>query len=553
MLKHLLLIIPCMWVSVYSWSQVFSPSDSLLGHANPYRTAYDVTHYALDVAIYPDRQQIKGEVAITFTAKAANKVIQIDLTPQLQLLTIRQAGKALEFQRIPESRAVRVRLNAPMIIGETYTITIAYQGRPKVAKHAPWDGGFVWTEDDNGAPWIGVACEGEGASIWWPCKDFFGDEPDSVDLLFWVPDTLVAVANGRLVDTLSKKEMKGYHWKVTHPINVYNVTINVAQYAHFSARYESAVTQDTLPLSYYVLPYNLAKAKQHFQQVKPMLACFEQKFGPYPFYEDSYKLVETPYLGMEHQSAIAYGNDYQQGYEGYDMSGIGFDYIIIHESGHEWFGNSITASDLAEIWIHESFTTYSESVYIECMAGKAAADRYLKKQRMMVRNQNPIVGPVGVHFDGWIDDNDQYYKGALMLHTFRSALHNDTLFWDILHEFSTRYAYQVIDTRTVINFFDDKVTWPAAPFFRQYLYHTDLPVFEYRIVGRGKDYKLQYRWKADVEGFTLPVKITIKKGWVVEGPVSTQWKTIHINGVAPAQIDFHLENYYIRNNGINKK
>lgn len=534
-----------LWACGFTWSgvaQSWTATDSLIGYLNPYRSWFDVTHYDLQLRIDPDRQYIKGENTIQFRAVDTSPgVLQLDLAPHFTITAIHSHGQPLSFQQLHTA----IWIDWPeMQPGEIATVTVAYQGRPKVARYAPWEGGFVWDQDENGNPWIGVACEGEGSNIWWPGKDHFTDEPDSMRMTFEVPNGLVAVGNGRLVHTRNKDSTTAYTWTVQNPINTYNVSVNIADYVHFTDTFPSQVTEEDLLLSYYVLRYNLEKAQQHFEQVKPMLQCFEQRFGPYPFYEDSYKLIETPYLGMEHQSGIAYGNDYQKGYAGFDQSGLGFDYIIIHESGHEWFGNSITASDLAEVWIHESFTTYSEAVYVECLFGEEKAQRYMNMQRMMVRNKKPIIGPMDVRFDGWTDDNDQYYKGALMLHTLRQAVGNDEQWWSLLHDFSTHFAHQVINTDSVIRFFNDRIQFDVKPFFDQYLRHAQLPVLEYRVSQFGLENpttSMSFRWKTDEPDFTLPIPVDGKMKMV-----STIWTAVEGMENKWSPDDDAMKEYYIR-------
>src|SRR5690606_32974746 len=332
----------------------------------------------------------------------------------------------------------------------TETLRFYYSGNPKVAKNAPWDGGFVFKKDDNGKPWVGVAVQGTGASLWYLVKDHESDAPDNgASIKVAVPNGLMNVSNGRFKGSEDLKN--GYtrwDWEVKNPINNYDITVNIADYVHIHDNYKG------LDLDYYVLSYNKEKAEEQFKQVKPMMECFQTKFGEYPFKEDGYKLVETPYLGMEHQSAVAYGNNYKMGYRGGDLSytgvGLTFDYIIIHETGHEWFGNSITSKDIADMWIHESFTTYSETVYLECKLGYDKAMQYVYGQRMGVRNDKPVIGIFGVNREG---SGDMYYKGALMLNTIRHIVNDDDKWWAMLLKYSETYKKQVIEGQDVINFF----------------------------------------------------------------------------------------------------
>lgn len=511
-------------------AQPFTRADSLLGYLYPERAAYDVEYYILDIHFDIENKKLAGTVTMIFRMESDAKRLQVDLAENMELLSVEKIGTIgstypVEFTR--EHSAVFLEFPDTLSEGSMYGIRMAYEGTPKEAENAPWDGGFVWSTDETGAPWVGVACEGEGASLWWPCKDHFTDEPDSVLMNFTVPDTLVAVGNGRLVDVSDGElpDTRRYTWVVQNPINLYNVNVSIGRYTHFSDAYISVVDGDTLDLDYYVLPENLDKAKEHFQQVGPMMDCFEHYFGKYPFYEDGFKLIETPYLGMEHQSAIAYGNNYQKGYQGLDLSGLGFDYIIIHESGHEWFGNSITAPDIADLWIHESFTTYSEAVYVECMSDYNRAMRYLNAQRFFIANKNPIIGPRDVRFHGWASDSDMYYKGSWMLQTIRKAVQNDSLWWAVIHGFATNYRHSIVSTDEAIAYFNKALGRDFTAVFHQYLYHPKVPVLEHRTTGKGKKVVLEYRWVADEPGFDLPVEVDIdgEKHWLQP---TTTWQSI---------------------------
>lgn len=519
MLKSLYLIVGLCstWIAA---GQSWTSPDSLLGYLNPYRSWFDVHYYNLSVDIDIQRKYINGTNEIYFTATdAAAPFLQIDLAAHYSITAVQVQGKPADYER--HHRAVWIAV-PPLVEGDTGSVVISYKGRPQPAKMPPWDGGFVWKQDKEGNPWVGVACEGEGASIWWPCKDHFSDEPDSMRMTFTVPDSLIAVGNGKLERQQAVGDKMAFTWRVNNTINPYNVSVNIGNYVSFDAKYLSQETMDTLMLRYYVLAYNLNQAKKHFTQVTPMLQCFETHFGGYPFYSDGYKLVETPYLGMEHQSGIAYGNNYQKGYAGFDQSGLGFDYIIIHESGHEWFGNSITASDLAEIWIHESFTTYSEAVYVECLHDKATANEYMRLQRKMVRNKQPIIGPLDLHFDGWADDNDQYYKGALMLHTLRQAVNDDDKWWAMLKGFSQQYRHQVISTDTVVAYFNQHIDFNVGPFFNQYLRHAALPILEVNRDSIGTvSHQFSFRWVTDVPDFQLPIPVNGKMEMV-----TNDWRTV---------------------------
>ncbi len=378
-----------------------------------------------------------------------------------------------------------------------------YSGNPIVAKNAPWDGGFVFKKDEDGNPWIGVAVQGTGASLWYPNKDHQSDEPEEALIEIAVPNGLTNVSNGRFIGkTDLQNGYTRWSYKVSNPINNYDIVFNIANYVHFQDKYKD------LDLDYYVLPYNLEKAKKQFAEVRPMMECFYDKFGEYPFKEDGFKLVETPYLGMEHQSAVAYGNYYKMGYLGRDLSGTGiglrWDFIIIHESGHEWFGNSITSNDIADMWIHEGFTTYSEAVYIECRWGKDDALKYLEGLRKNIGNHTPIIGDYGVNSEG---SGDMYPKGANLLNTIRSIYNDDALWWKTLKEFTLTFKHQTIDTKTVEDYFNAPVEIDLQPIFDQYLRHAEIPLLEFKKT----DDHIKVRWKTDVSNFIMPVDVIIGK------------------------------------------
>ena len=480
----------------------FTRVDSLRGYLFPERSCYDVIYYDMDIAIDPSRKSLHGSVGMTYRVVEEFNRMQIDLYDNWEVHSITQDNRQLSFTR--EGNALFVEFDEYFVPGNVKTITTTYSGQPREAENAPWDGGFVWSQDEYGSPWIGVACEGEGASLWWPCKDHLSDEPDSVQIRVTVPNGLMAVCNGRLRKTELDDLHSSYTWFVGNPINTYNVTVNIAGYVHFSDTFSGV--NGALSLDYFVLRRNLIKAQKQFEQVKPMLECFEKYFGPYPFYEDGYKLIETPYLGMEHQSAIAYGNRYQAGYQGMDLSGTGFDYIIIHESGHEWFGNSISAADLAELWIHESFTTYAEAIYIECLYGYWEARKYLRAQRSNISNKRPIVGPRGVACNS-LEETDMYYKGAWMLHSLRGTVNNDTLWFDVLLDFCQTFYHRITNTEEVIRFFCDRSGMNLEPIFRHYLYSPKQPMFEYKLKRKRDEVEVSYRWADVASDFNMPVEV----------------------------------------------
>lgn len=481
----------------------FNRADTLRGMLRPERTCYDVTFYDLHLRVDPGRKWIEGHVDIHFTALAPFDRLQIDLFQNMKIKSIKWMEKELGFQR--EKDAVFIAF-PPQEKGAKGSFRVQYEGFPRESPMPPWDGGFVWSQDLNGNPWVGVACEGEGASLWWPNKDHLSDEPDSARISVAVPNPLKCIANGSLrSQTPEGKNHTRYEWFVSYPINNYNITLNIGDYVHFSDTY-TAAGGDTLALDYYVMPYNLEKARKHFRQVKPTLACFERYFGKYPFWNDGFALVETPYLGMEHQSAIAYGNNYMRGYLGGMIpADMNWDYIIVHETGHEYFGNSLGCRDLADMWIHESFTTYMESLFVECSSGYADAVRYLQGQRNFT-NRQPILGPKDVNWHNW-SGSDHYNKGAWVLHTLRHVIADDELWFGLLRDFYEKYALQQIETEDFIRFVNQRTGEDYSAFFEQYLWHPAIPVLRIKTEQKGENVKLTYRWEADAAGFNMPVLV----------------------------------------------
>lgn len=476
----------------------FTRRDSLQGGLRAERTAYDVKRYDLNITINPEQRSIKGFNEITFDVVSPTQKIQIDLFENMKVDSIFWNSKKLNYKR--DNDAVFIDFPEKLASKSNHKLKFYYSGNPLIAKNAPWDGGFVFKKDSNGKDFIGVAVQGTGASLWYPVKDSQSDEPDNgASIKVAVPNGLMNVSNGRFLGPQDLKN--GYtrwDWEVKNPINNYTITVNIADYIHI---------QDKMPdldLDYYVLRENEAKAREHFMEVKPMMECFQSKFGRYPFWEDGYKLVETPYLGMEHQSAVAYGNKYKKGYMGMDLSGTGvgmfFDFITIHETGHEWFGNSITSTDIADMWIHEGFTTYSESVFIECIKGYNDAMKYVNGQARNVRNDKPIIGQYGVNNEG---SGDMYYKGSLLLNTLRHVIGDDEKWWKILHNYSETFKKKIITSDTVINYFNKASGMDLSTIFHQYLYTNQVPVFLYKIKG---DY-LYYSWNNTTDDFNMPLDI----------------------------------------------
>ena len=478
---------------------VFTEADTLRGSLRPERTNYNVLKYHLKLKVDPEKKIIAGSNTISFKVESDLPVMQLDLFENMEIDSIIHDAIQLDYER--RHNAVFIQFGKVLRKGTADSLKFYYHGNPVVARNAPWDGGFVWSQDKEGNPWVGVAVQGTGASLWYPNKDHQSDEPEEARMDIAVPNGLMNVSNGRLI---GEKDLGNgfteWSWKVVNPINNYNIMINIGNYAHFSEKYQD------LDLDYYVLSYNLEKAKTHFAEVKDMMACFYEKMGPYPFVEDGFKIIETPYLGMEHQSAVAYGNKYRKGYLGNDLSGTGiglkWDFIIIHESGHEWYGNSITSKDIADMWIHEGFTSYTEAIYIECRWGKEEAQEYLKGIRRNISNSKKIIGEYGVNAEG---SSDMYYKGSNLLNTIRSIYANDELWWDTFRDYTQTFKHQTITTKDTEDFFNNAIEIDLEPVFDQYLRHTSLPILQLRQA----DDQILYRWKADVLNFKMPVDVFI--------------------------------------------
>jgi aminopeptidase N len=488
----------------------FSRKDTLRGTLSAERINYDVKHYLLDIKIDIEKNFLKGSNQISFEVKNDLPVLQFDLFENMKVNKVEWNNKKLKFSR--EFNAVFVSFPEALKKGSSHFITIYYEGNPTIAKRAPWDGGLVFKKDKNGKPWVGVACQGTGASLWWPNKDHQSDEPDSMEIRVTSPSDLEEVSNGRLVSKIDLND--GYTkriWKVNHPINNYNVSINIADYYHWTDNYTSKINSEVLTLDYYVLKDNESKARKQFEQVKPMLDAFEKKFSPYPFYKDGYKLVETPYLGMEHQSCVAYGNAYKNGYMGFDMSGSGeglkFDYIIIHETAHEWWGNSLTSYDIADMWIHEGFGQYSEVVYLEELYGKESALKYLKGIRGGIQNKEPIIGPYGVNEEG---SGDMYPKGAQFLHTLRSVINNDELWWSIIYDLQVAFKHKNLNTEDVLNFMNNKSGQNLNKLFDQYLKYPSIPELIWNNRVENGNLIIEYNWNTDIKDFEMPIEIIVR-------------------------------------------
>jgi aminopeptidase N len=516
----------------------FTHADTLRGSNGPAREWWDVAFYDLHVAVNPSDSTFRGWNVITYRVLHPAQEMQIDLMVPLEVDSMAQAGARVEYRR--DGNAFFAALNAPQRAGERQTITVYYHGRPRVALHAPWDGGVVWTRDSLGVPWVATAVQGLGASALWPNKDTQADEPDSQRVAVTVPSSVIDVSNGRLRSTTPHADgTTTYEWFVRNPINNYDVAINAGHYAHFADSY--AGEGGALTLDFWPLAMHLAAAQRQFQQVKPMLACFEHWFGPYPWYEDGYKLVETPHLGMEHQSAVAYGNRYANGYLGRDLSGTGqglkWDFIIVHESAHEWWGNSLTSKDLADMWVHESFANYAENLFTECEHGKAAGTYYVIGTRTAVRNDRPIVAPFGVNAEG---SGDMYYKGGNMLHTIRQIVGDDEKWRSILRGLQSTYRHQTVTGEEVERYISREAAIDLSPVFAQYLTTTRVPAFEYRVEGS----TLSYRWADVLPGFAMPLRVFLGDGSGSLLRPTTSWQRwpIPVRDAAAVRVD---ENWYV--------
>ena len=487
-------------------------ADIVRGAYGPYRANNDLLYYHLDIRVDPEKQVIKGKNTIRFRMLKNGTRIQLDLRDTLNVDKILDGATPLKYQR--DSGAVFVDFPRTLLAGEVYSIDFYYSGHPVETGRF---GGMTFKKDPAGHVWINTACEGIGASMWWPNKDQWRDEVESMDLSIAIPTGLVDVSNGKFIGKTDLGD--GYtrwDWRVQYPINNYDVSLNIGNYVHFSDRLGE------LPLDFYALPADLDKAKNQFAQAKGMLEAYQHYFGPYPFAKDGYKLVEAPYAGMEHQSAVTYGNLFENGYLGRDWTGVGisprFDFIIIHESGHEWFGNSVTAADPSDMWIHEGWTTYLESLYVEYRWGKEDALKYLSGFRPKVHNLRPIVAERGVNAE---PTEDQYFKSALMINTLRSVLNNDTKWWALLHDFYRHFKYQNIMTEDVVEYFNQHTGMNMAPIFDQYLRHPQIPRLE--LLFAESPGMVMYKWRADEDNFAMPVRVGKPGNWQIVYP-TTKWQ-----------------------------
>ncbi len=487
-------------------------ADILRGAYGPYRANNKLLYYHLDIRVDPEKQLISGKNTIRFRMLTGGARIQLDLFESLKIDKILWYETPLKYKR--DSGAVFIDFPQMLSAGKIYSIDFYYSGHTEETGRF---GGMTFKKDPAGRVWINTACEGTGASMWWPNKDQWRDEVESMDISVAIPNGLVDVSNGRFMGKTDLGD--GYtrwDWKVHYPINNYDVSLNIGSYVHFADQ------SGDLTLDFYVLPEDLEKAKVQFAQAKGMLEAYQHYFGEYPFVKDGYKLIEAPYLGMEHQSAVTYGNLFKNGYLGRDWTGVGislrFDFIIIHESGHEWFGNSITAADPSDMWVHEGWTTYLESLYVEYRWGKDDAIKYLNGDKTRVKNQRPIIAERGVNAE---PDQDQYFKGALMLNTLRSVVNDDAKWWTLLHGFYQRFKYQNILTEDVVSYFNQQTGMNLTPVFDQYLRHAQIPRLE--LLFGEEPGMVIYKWRADEENFTMPVRVGKPGDWQIIHP-TTKWQ-----------------------------
>jgi len=516
----------------------YTHADTLRGSNGPARAWWDAVFYDLHVRVDPADSSVRGWNGITYRVLAPGREMQIDLQVPLEADSMVQRGRRATYRR--DGNAFFVTPVGPQRAGDLATITVYYHGRPRVATNPPWGGGFSWAHDSLGNRWIATTDEGLGASVYWPLKDYLGDEPDSQRIAITVPDSIVDVSNGRLRRTTPNGDgTTTYEWFVTAPINSYDVAVNAGTYAHFSDTLNGEAGK--LSLDLWPLAYHLEAARRQWRQATPMLECFEHWFGPYPWYEDGYKLVEAPHLGMEHQSAVAYGNRFGNGYLGRDLSGTGlglqWDFIIVHESAHEWWGNSVSAQDHADMWLHESFANYAEGIYTECRLGKTAGAAYMIGARRGIRNDRPIVPAFGVNAEG---SGDMYPKGGNMLHTIRQIVNDDAKWRAILRGVQQTFRHQTVTGRQVEDYISREAGTDLGKVFEQYLTTTQIPVFEFKVEGR----TLSYRWANVVPGFEMPLKVNVPGMGDRTLRPTEAWQTLPVPSADAAQLVVD-ENFYV--------
>ncbi|MBN2416129.1 M1 family metallopeptidase [bacterium] len=522
--------------SIAQFQRTFTRQDTLRGTITPERAWWDLTYYHLDIRVDPEAKTISGSNTVRYRVHTPARVMQLDLQPPMEISGVTQDGTPLGYER--DGNVYYITLVKQQVPGEYNELLVRYGGEPQVSRRPPWQGGITWQKDANGNDFIASTCQGDGASLWWPCKDHPADEPDSMLMTITVPGHLTDVSNGRLRSTVENSDgTKTFTWFVSNPINHYGVNINIGDYVHFGDVYQGE--KGPLDCDYWVLRDNLEKAKVHFREAHRMLAAFEYWFGPYPFYEDGYKLVEVPYTGMEHQSSVTYGNGYANGYNGNDVShtGLGmlFDFIIVHESGHEWFANSISNADAAYMWIHEAFIAYSENLFLNYHYGKKESAEYVIGTRQNIRNDRPIEGIPGLNYPG---SGDMYYKGANMLHTLRQLVGDDEKWRSILRGLNSRFYHQTVTSGQIETAIAEMSGLNLKGFFDQYVRDVRIPVLEYMIGEK----ELSYRWNNTVRGFAMPVEVLLD-GEPVTLNVSGRWQRLQLeNPLTRLTVD---PDYYI--------
>jgi aminopeptidase N len=493
--------------------------DILRGEYGRYRANNDLLYYDLDIRVNPEKKFISGRNTIRFKMLKDDTRIQLELfsnyTIEKIVATWKEAStQALKYER--DHNTVYIDFPETLRSGRTYSIEFHYSGQPREQGRF---GALAFRTTPDGKHWINTANEGDGSASWWPSKDQWRDEPEGADIRVAVPNGLINVSNGRFMGKTDLGD--GYtrwDYRVHYPINSYNVSLNIAEYTHF------AEVHGDLTMDYFVLPGNLDKAKVQFAQAKPMMEAFEKYVGKYPFPKDGFKLIEVPYSGMEHQSAVTYGNRYANGYLERDWTGVGvslkFDFIIIHESAHEWFGNAVSAADVSDMWIQEGWCNYLEFIYVEALFGREDAIKYAGGYKSKVANAEPIITQRGIHRT---PNQDMYFKGALFLDTLRNAVNDDARWWKLIRDTYEKFKYQNIMTEDLVRFFSAELKQDMTPIFDQYLRRTSLPVLELTFDEAAKT--VAYRWKADERGFAMPIKAGEPAKWQLLQP-TTEWKSM---------------------------
>ncbi len=532
--KSIFLVGVMLFVSGLATAQQFTEQDTLRGSITPERVWWDLNYYHLNIEVVPDKKYISGSNTIRYQVLENAQRMQVDLQSPLKIKKATQDGKTLKVSS--NGNAHFITLEKQQKKGDFNEVVIHYSGNPKEAVRAPWDGGFSWKTDANGKHFVATSCQGLGASVWWPNKDHMYDEVDSMAISVKVPKGLMNISNGRLrkID----EETNTYHWFVSNPINNYGVNVNIGDYVHFGEKYDGE--KGALDMDYYVLRDDLEKAKEHFKDAPKMMKAFEHWFGPYPFYEDSFKLVQVPYLGMEHQSSVTYGNQFKKGYLGRDLSGTGwglkFDFIIIHEAGHEWFANNITYKDAADMWVHEGFTAYSENLFLDYYYGKEAAADYVIGTRGNIQNDRPVIGTYNVNSEG---SSDMYYKGANLLHTIRQLVDDDKKWRTILRGLNTKFYHSTVTTAEIENYISEQSGIDLSFVFDQYLRTRKIPLLQYKV----EENTLMYRYTNIIDGFKMPISIRIE-GNTHQITPSAEWQNMEVEGnLDTFQVD---RNFYVK-------